>query len=357
MEEANAESEMQTGDFDALSDAEDGSVLEEMGMMPEGDVPESEDFTDAADMDLESGGLSAFEGEDADSVLDESNMENTVGTGGDVIGEMGDYPVDSDGSSAGDIKESDMNLDGTLAGDGSVEDAGLGSGMDAFSKDGSISVGSNPSGVHGLAGTQGILGEMGLEPGMNGTGFYGADGTIDSGNVHISDGESDAFTGNPPEHGFSKAAIGDTQAFIKAGEEVNGLGYHDFDLPGQKYPSGNTGMNQQRTPAESDAGRPYRPENGSTGQQTVPGNASQGQHHAQEKPNINRQYTQENAGTGGQYAQQNPDAGRSAFSETKKQEYRKITEERKIREVPKSRKELKKKKKRNPKQGNEDSQM
>ena len=379
MEEANAESEMQTGDFDALSDAEDGSVLEEMGMMPEGDVPESGEFTDAVDMDLESGGLSAFEGEDADSVLDESNMENTVGTGGDVIGEIGDYPVDSDGSSVGDIKESDMNLDGTLAGDGSVEDAGLGSGMDAFSKDGSISAGGNISGVHDSAGTQGILGEMGLEPGMNGTGFYGTDGTIDSGNVHISDGESDAFTGNPPEHGFSKAAVGDTQAFIKAGEEVNGLGYHDFDLPGQKYPSGNTGMNQQRTPAESDAGRPYRPENVSTGQQDVLRNASQGQHHAQEKTNINRPYTQENAGTGqktasknsgtneryrpensgtgGQHAQQNPDAGRSASSETKKQEYRKITEERKIREVPKSRKELKKKKKRNPKQENEDSQM
>lgn len=82
MEEANAESEMQTGDFDAMSDVEDGSVLEEMGMMPEGDVPESGEFTDAADMDLESGGLSAFEGEDADSVLDESIWKTLLALAG-----------------------------------------------------------------------------------------------------------------------------------------------------------------------------------------------------------------------------------------------------------------------------------
>jgi hypothetical protein len=48
--------------------------------------------------------------------------------------------------------------------------------------------------------------------------------------------------------------------------------------------------------------------------------------------------------------------GRIQSSETKKQEYRKITEERILREVPKSRKELKKNRKKNPPQATPDSQ-
>ncbi len=359
MEEADAESEMQAGDFEPMSDVEDGSVLEEMGMMPEADADTLESgFADTEDMDLESGGLSAFEGEDADSVLDESNMENTFGTDGGVVGEMGDYPVEPDGLSAGDIKEADMNLEGTVNGEGSMEDAGLGSGMDAFSKDGSISAGSPVSGAQGSDRTQGILDEMGLEPGMSGTGFYGVDGTVDSGSGHIPSGEQADFTGNLQEHDFSNTGIGDTQIFPRVGgEEVNGLGYHDFDLPGSGNPSENAGIHKQHLSEKPDAGRSYRSENAGTGQPPVLENAGVSQQQVTGNSDRDRRHTPENSGAVETHVQRNPKIPRNTSSEVKKQEYRKITEERKIQEVPKSRKELKKKKKEKPKQENGDFQM
>ena len=87
MDEADAEPEMQAGDFDTMSDMEDGSVLEEMGMMPEDPLSESGDFTDMADMDLEPGELSALEGEDLDAGMEEGYMEAAFGTGDSVSAE------------------------------------------------------------------------------------------------------------------------------------------------------------------------------------------------------------------------------------------------------------------------------
>ena len=90
---------------------------------------------------------------------------------------------------------------------------------------------------------------------------------------------------------FSGAGQGGKTVILEAGEEVNGLVYHDFDTPVPPQVLRNPGVSQG-TPS----------------------------------------------------------------SESRKQEYRKITEERELREVPKSRKDLKKKKKENPKAKNGDSQ-
>ena len=443
MEEADAEPEMQAGDFDTMSDMEDGSVLEEMGMMPEDPLSESGDFADTADMDLEPGELSALEGEDLDGGMEEGYMESAFGTGDSVSAEMGDYPVGQDDLAIGNVNEPDMDLGGTVAGGGSVEDAGLGSGMDAFGRDGSLSGNGSFSGADASAGTQGILGEMGYETGMDGTaGFYSADGSMNPGNIHISGGEKEISAGGLAGQDFSKIGAGDTQIFPRVGgEEVNGIGYHDFDMPGQTDSATNTDASSRYTPADADTGSRHTSvdvnmgggsrhhsvdvntgagfrhipsdANTGTGSRSFPANANAGggsQHipsdtnagtsrqnattnptaskpmdsvpnrqSAAKNQNTDRQSAAKNQNTDRQPAVKNqntdrqpaakkqdtdrqqpqgrPEAdGRIRSSETKKQEYRKITEERKLREVPKSRKELKKKRKKNPPQATPDSQ-
>ena len=189
-----------------------------------------------------------------------------------------------------------MNLDGTVIGDGGAEDAGIGSGMDAFEKDGSISGGQHVPGTEALEGAQGILGEIGSGAGMDSMESYEAGPGAEPGSTPLSGGEK-AFHASDggilPDDGFSGAGQGDTKVIPEAGaHEVNGIGYHGFDTPVQQTAQGNPGIS--------------------------PGMTS---------------------------------------SESRKQEYRKITEERKSREVPKSRKDLKKKKKQNPKPKNGNSPM
>lgn len=419
MDEADAEPEMQAGDFDTMSDMEDGSVLEEMGMMPEDPLSESGDFTDMADMDLEPGELSALEGEDLDAGMEEGYMEAAFGTGDSVSAEMGDYPVEQDNLAAGNLNEADMDLGGTVVGDGSVEDAGLGSGMDAFGRDGSLSGSGGFSRADASAGTQGILGEMGYETDMDGTaGFYRADGSMDAGNVHISGGEKEVSAGGFADQDFSKIGTGDTQIFPRVGgEEVNGIGYHDFDMPGQTDLATNTDAGSRYTPSDTDTGSRHHSVDVNTGASYIPSDANtdtgsrsfpsdanagtgsprfpadtNGGTSRQSTPTnptdsrpasmdsfTNRQSAAKNQNTDCQSAAKNQNTdhqlaakgwdtdrrqsqgrpesdGRIRSSETKKQEYRKITEERKLREVPKSRKELKKKRKKNPPQATPDSQ-
>lgn len=432
MDEADAEPEMQAGDFDTMSDMEDGSVLEEMGMMPEDPLSESGDFTDTADMDLEPGELSTLEGEDLDAGMEEGYMEAAFGTGDSVSAEMGDYPVGQDNLSAGDLNEPDMDLGGTVVGDGSVEDAGLGSGMDAFGRDGSLSGSGGFSRADASAGTQGILGEMGYETGMDGSaGFYSADGGMDPGNVHISGGEKEVSAGGLTGQDFSKIGTGDTQIFPRVGgEEINGIGYHDFDTTGQTDSATNTGAGSRYTPTDADTGSRHTSvdvnmgggfrhipsdANTGTGSRSFPANANAGtgsQHipsdtntgtsrqnattnptesrpasmdsftnrqsaaknrntdrqSAAKNQNTDRQSAAKNQNTDHQPAAKGRDTDRNQTqgrpesdsriqsSKTKKQEYRKITEERKLREVPKSRKELKKNRKKNPPQEAPDSQ-
>ncbi|MFG6364902.1 hypothetical protein [Schaedlerella sp.] len=306
MDEADAEPEMQAGDFDTMSDMEDGSVLEEIGMMPEDPLSESRDFADTADMDLEPGELSALDGEDLDGGMEEGYMEAAFGSGDSVSAEMGDYPVGQDDLSAGDLKEPDMDLGGTVVGDGSVEDAGLGSGMDAFGRDGSLSRSGGFSGADASAGTQGILGEMGYETGMDGTaGFYSADGSMDSGNVHISGGEKEVSAGGLAGQDFSKIGTGDTQIFPRVGgEEVNGIGYHDFDMPGQTDSAVNTDAGSRYTPADADTGSRHTSVDVNTGAgfRHIPSDANTGTG-SQSFP------SDANAGTSSQHIQTNANAG------------------------------------------------
>ena len=271
-EEELTDTGMQTGDFDTMVDGEEGSILEEMGMMPE--------ETGIGSEELES--------------LDTQGAETVFDAEGSAFAEMGDYPVEEEELETDEAAEAGMNLDGTMIGDSSVGDAGLGSGMDAFGNDGSISEGSRGSEMSVPAGPQGIISEIGSEAGIRNAETCGAENRVDAGNRPLAGGEPEISL---DAHGFSsdkdfrEAGNSDTKVFPKTGGyEVNGLGYHDFDTPGYKNGSVN-------------------PETGS----------------------------------------HNP------VSETRKQEYRKVTEERKIREVPKSRKELKKKKKQNPKHKNGDS--
>lgn len=371
MEEADAEPEMQAGDFDTMSDMEDGSVLEEMGMMPEDPLSESGDFADTADMDLEPGELSALDGEDLDAGMEEGYMETAFGSGDSVSAEMGDYPVGQEDLAAGDLKEPDMNLGGTVTGDGSVEDVGLGSGMDAFGRDGSLSGSGGFSRADASAGTQGILGEIGYETGMDGTsGFYSADGSMDPGNIHISGGEKEASAGGLAGQDFSKIGTGDTQIFPRVGgEEVNGIGYHDFDMPGQTDSATKTGADSRYTPSDANTGTGSRSfasdANAGAGSRHIPAdtNGDTSRQNAATNPTgsrtmpmdsvPDRQMAEKNRNTD---RKQPESDGRIQSSDAKKQEYRKITEERKFREVPKSRKELNKKRKKNPPQEAPDSQ-
>ena len=268
MEDELADAGLESGDFDAMAEG-DGSVLEEMGMMPE-DGLGSEDLAG----------------------LEEQSTETVFGMESGASGELGDYPVEEEEPETEEAVDAGMNLDGTVIGDGGAEDAGTGSGMDAFGKDGSISAGSHAAGAGISDGAEGILSEIGSEAGMNSAEAFDLEGGIETGNAPVSGREAglqEQGQGLRAADSFSGAGQGDTKEFPAVGGcEVNGLGFHDFDTPGQV----------QGTPG------------------AVRGMAS---------------------------------------SEAKKEEYRKITEERKIREVPKSRKDLKKKKNKNPKLKNGDS--
>ncbi|NBJ02569.1 hypothetical protein D3Z62_21320 [Lachnospiraceae bacterium] len=397
MEEADAEPEMQAGDFDTMPDMEDGSVLEEMGMMPEDPLSESGNFADTADMDLEPGELSTLEGEELDAGMEGEYMEAAFGSGDSVSAEMGDYPAGQEDLAAGDLKEPVMDLGDTVTGDGSVEDAGLGSGMDAFGRDGSLSGSGGFSRADASARAQGILGEIGYETGMDGTsGFHSADGSMDPENIHISGGEKEVSAGGLTGQDFSKIGTGDTQILPRVGgEEVNGIGYHDFDMPGQTDSATNTGAGSRYTPSDTNTGTGSRSfpsdANAGVGSRHIPADTNGGtsrqntttnptgsgpmpmdsvpnRQSAVKNRNIDRQLTVKNQYTDRQPTAKNRDtdrkqpqgrpeaAGRIQSSEAKKQEYRKITEERKFREVPKSRKELNKKRKKNPPQEAPDSQ-
>lgn len=267
MEEELAETGLESGDFDPMADGE-GSVLEEMGMMPE-DGPGSEELAG----------------------MEEQNTENVFGMEGGTSGELGDYPVEEEEPEACGAEDADMNLDGTVLGDSGAEDTGIGSGMDAFEKDG-VSESSHTSGVEPSMGTQGILSEIGSEAGIESRESYGAE--AETGSMPVPGGEKALpgyDRGVSSNNDFSGAGQGGKTVILEAGEEVNGLVYHDFDTPVPPQVLRNPGVSQG-TPS----------------------------------------------------------------SESRKQEYRKITEERKLREVPKSRKDLKKKKKENPKAKNGDSQ-
>jgi len=263
MEDEIADAGMQTGDFDTMADSGDGSVLEEMGMMP-------------AETGIGSEELSSLDGQGAEAAFNAD---------GGAFGEMGDYPAEEDELEAGEAEDAGMNLDGTMTGDSGISDAGLGSGMDAFGNDGSVSGCSRVSEADVSEGSQGIVSEIGNGAGIRSAEPYGAENRTDSGNGSLPGGEREV-----PLDAQGLSADTDTQVIPRTGGyKVNGLGYHDFDTPGRK-----------NSPVDSDTG--YR----------------------------------------------NPVSG------TRKQEYRKVTEERKIREVPKSRKELKKK---NPKHKSGDSPM
>ena len=269
-EEELADAGLESGDFSAMAD-EDGSILEEMGMMPE-DGLGSEDMAG----------------------MEEQSTETVFGMESSTSGELGDYPVEEEEPEAGETEDAGMNLEGTVIGDGGAEDVGIGSGMDAFEKDGSISAGSRAAGAEISGGTQGILTEIGSEAGFGSAEAFDSERGIETGNAPVSSGETPLHEpghGTEPADSFSGAGQGDTKVLpVMAGHEVNGIGYHDFDTPGQ-------------TQVFKD-----------------PGNIRE-----------------------------------TASSEAKKEEYRKITEERKLREVPKSRKDLKKKKNKNPKLKNGDS--
>ena len=271
MEEELADASLEAGDFDTMADG-DGSVLEEMGMMPE-DGLGNEDLAG----------------------MEEQSTETVFGVEGSASGELGDYPVEREEPEAGEIEDAGMNLDGTGIGNSGAEDGGIGNGMDVLEKDG-ISAGSHIAGT-GIPGeAQGILSEIGSEAGISSGESFDSEGVIETGNAPAFGGETAL---HEPGHGMeladssSGAGQQDTKVLpVIGGHEVNGLGYHDFDTPGQTQVQGNPGAG--------------------------PGIAS---------------------------------------SESRKQEYQKITEERKLREVPKSRKDLKKKKKQNPKPSNGDSKV
>ena len=140
-------------------------------------------------------------------------------------------------------------------------------------------------------------------------------------------------------------------------------------MPGQTDSATNTGADSRYTPSDANAGTGSRSfpsdANAGAGSRHIPAdtNGDTSRQNAATNPTgsrtmpmdsvPNRQMAEKNRNTD---RKQPESDGRIQSSETKKQEYRKITEERKFREVPKSRKELNKKRKKNPPQEAPDSQ-
>lgn len=268
MEEELSDANLESGDFDPMAGDGEDSVLEEMGMMPEDGL-----------------------GSEELAGMEEQSTETVFGMEGSTSGELGDYPVEEEEPEAGETEEAGMNLDGTVMGDIGNEDVGAGRNMDALEKDG-VSESSRTLGTEASVEASGILSEIGSEAGIESMESYGSEAK--AGSAPVSGGDkilSGYDRGTLPNGDFAGTGQDDTKVILGAGaQEVNGLGYHDFDTP---------------VPPQS---------------------------------------------------QGNPDVRPGAdISESRKQEYRKITEERKLREVPRSRKDLKKKKKQNPKAKKEDS--
>lgn len=288
----------------------DGSGMTETG----GPIPmgfgtegvQAEDGTDfgsgmeeeLSDENLESGDFDPMAGDGEDSVLEEMGMMPEDGLGGEELDGMEEQSTETvfrmEGSTSGELgdypveeeleagetEEAGMNLDGTVMGDIGTEDVGIGRSMDALEKDG-VSESSHISGTEASVEASGILSEIGSEAGVESMEPYGSE--IEAGGALVSSGDkilSGYDRGTLLNDDFAGKGQDDTKVILGAGAQ---------EVNGLGYHGFDT---------------PVPPQ--------VQGNPAV-------RPG-------------------------AAASESRKQEYRKITEERKLREVPKSRKDLKKKK-------------
>lgn len=251
-----------------------------------------------SDENLESGDFDPMAGDGEDSVLEEMGMMPEDGLGGEELDGMEEQSTETvfrmEGSTSGELgdypveeeleagetEEAGMNLDGTVMGDIGTEDVGIGRSMDALEKDG-VSESSHISGTEASVEASGILSEIGSEAGVESMEPYGSE--IEAGGALVSSGDkilSGYDRGTLLNDDFAGKGQDDTKVILGAGAQ---------EVNGLGYHGFDT---------------PVPPQ--------VQGNPAV-------RPG-------------------------AAASESRKQEYRKITEERKLREVPKSRKDLKKKK-------------
>lgn len=121
---------MQQDDFDGVS-SEDVGVLEELGMMPSGDM--QNDMSDL-NMGLEPGEISEYGDNSVDGDADgfqpdaaNADMTNTnvmLDSESNTVGEMGDYPVEEDEFASDGTEGPEMDLEGSsIAG---TDDMGIG---------------------------------------------------------------------------------------------------------------------------------------------------------------------------------------------------------------------------------------
>ncbi|MFR3097522.1 MAG: hypothetical protein ACLTNW_10750 [Mediterraneibacter gnavus] len=237
-----ADMELANGDFDTMDD-EQGSVLEEMGMMPQDSFAETEDgmmdmsgMQDATDFD--SGTTSQNDADAFVDGMDNSDINGAFTGEGSAVNDFGDYPVEEEEAGMEESSEPDMELEGNAIGSAGGDDIGIGSGMDTSGGETALSGGNPSSGERASVQSGGIISEISGSAGMK-----LSDSSETSGGVYASnEGESSYTVGG---QGYTSEGSPHTD-FSSAREDgkYESEGYHDFDGPMYQNTSTNMGSNQ-----------------------------------------------------------------------------------------------------------------
>ena len=235
--------ELANGDFDTMDD-EQGSVLEEMGMMPQDSFAETEDgmmdmsgMQDATDFD--SGTTSQNDADAFVDGMDNSDINGAFTGEGSAVNDLGDYPVEEEEAGMEESSEPDMELEGNAIGSAGGDDIGIGSGMDTSGGETALSGGNPSSGEQASVQSGGIISEISGSAGMK-----LSDSSETSGGVYASnEGESSYTVGG---QGYTSEGRSPHTDFSSAREEgkYESEGYHDFDGPMYQNTSTNMGSNQ-----------------------------------------------------------------------------------------------------------------
>lgn len=238
-----ADMELANGDFDTMDD-EQGSVLEEMGMMPQDSFAETEDgMMDMSgmqdDTDFDSGTTSQNDADAFVDGMDNSDINGAFTGEGSAVNDLGDYPVEEEEAGMEESSEPDMELEGNAIGSAGGDDIGIGSGMDTSGGETALSGGNPSSGEQASVQSGGIISEISGSAGMK-----LSDSSETSGGVYASnEGESSYTVGG---QGYTSEGRSPHTDFSSAREngKYESEGYHDFDGPMYQNTSTNMESNQ-----------------------------------------------------------------------------------------------------------------
>lgn len=227
--ENTADDGMRQKDFDGVP-SEDAGVLEELGMMPAGDMECSADADADGEMSMNAGEMSDFGRDSAEESADgfQPDAVNADMTNPNVmfdghtgaVSEMGDYPVEEDDFNTDGTEGPGMDLEGgSIDGTGS-DGSGLGDGESVYGTGGSgtaLSGGGAPGGDTGEQSNAGIISEIGGETATGPMEAYGS-------------GEGEQMAGGVPHNAPGNAGM---DGHTETGQMQDMGRYHDFDDTGK----------------------------------------------------------------------------------------------------------------------------